>query len=57
MSDNEYEEENLDEFMINASSILCGDSTDVEKESIIDTIIEKNPEQTFYLYLDLKILE
>jgi hypothetical protein len=38
MSDNEYEEENLDEFMINASSILCGDSTDVEKESIIDTL-------------------
>ena len=23
----------------------------------LDTIIEKNPEQTFYLYLDLKILE
>ena len=38
MSDNEYEEENLDDFMINASSVLCGDSTQAEKEAIIDTL-------------------
>ena len=38
MSDNEYEEENLDDFMINASSVLCGDSTESEKEAIIDTL-------------------
>ena len=38
MSDNEYEEENLDDFMINASSVLCGDSTEAEKEAIIDTL-------------------
>ena len=38
MSDNEYEEENLDDFMINASSVLCGDATNSEKEAIIDTL-------------------
>ena len=37
MSDNEYDEENLDEFMINASSILSEDSNP-EKETIIDTL-------------------
>ena len=35
--DNEYDEENLDEFMINASSILSEDSNP-EKETIIDTL-------------------
>ena len=38
MSDNEYEEENLDDFMINASSVLCGESSKSEKEAIIDTL-------------------
>ena len=37
MSDNEYEEENLDDFMINASSILFDDSKS-DKEAIIDTL-------------------
>ena len=37
MSDNEYDEENLDDFMINASSILSEDSNP-EKETIIDTL-------------------
>ena len=37
MSDNEYEEENLDDFMISASSILCEDSNP-EKETVIDTL-------------------
>ena len=39
MSDNEYDEENLDDFMINASSILCDDSKS-DKEAIIDTLKE-----------------
>ena len=38
MSDNEYEEENLDDFMINASSILCESSSNSEKNMIIDTL-------------------
>ena len=38
MSDNEYEEENLDDFMINASSILCESSSNSEKDMIIDTL-------------------
>ena len=37
MSDNEYEEENLDDFMISASSILCEDSNS-EKETVIETL-------------------
>ena len=37
MSDNEYDEENLDEFMVNASSILSEESNP-EKETIIDTL-------------------
>ena len=37
MSDNEYEEENLDDFMISASSILCEDSNP-EKETVIETL-------------------
>ena len=38
MSDNEYDEENLDDFMINASSILCESSSDNEKNMILDTL-------------------
>ena len=38
MSDNEYDEENLDDFMINASSILCESTSNTEKDMIIDTL-------------------
>ena len=37
MSENEYEEENLDDFMISASSILYEDSNS-EKETVIETL-------------------
>ena len=37
MSDNEYDEENLDEFMINASSILC-ENSHPDRDTIIDTL-------------------
>ena len=60
MSDNEYEEENLDDFMINASSILSESSSNSEKDMIIDTLKqhlsqifhEQSEMQNFFKTLD-----
>ena len=53
MSDNEYEEENLDDFMINASSILCESSSNSEKNMIIDTL-KQHLSQIFHEQSEMK---
>jgi len=52
MSDNEYEEENLDDFMISASSILCEDSNS-EKETVIETL-KQHLSQNFHDQNEMK---
>ena len=53
MSDNEYDEENLDDFMINASSILCESASNSEKDMIVDTL-KQHLSQIFHVQSEMQ---